>query len=433
MKYQKKLIFIFTTCFLALTLTSCGKMNTKKLAAKASEAMNGKQITQSTLILDMEMEISLNGISTKMTMNGTTDTKLSLSPYSGYSETKMDISMAEELSTVSSQTYVLEEDSAPVSYTHTDEDNSWNKQTLENLPEPSSTTDTFAEWTAHKAPEDLTLAEETETLNGQEVYVLTATLSGKEMQTALNSIGSADEILSDSDLDEDTLSSSDVPVTYYLDTETFLPVQMKLDLQNVSALVNSLISELTDDKDTNPDIQITRFNVTINNIAFDPVTIPQVPKEGVIIGSQDSYNPLQKDGSYVIQESGDAVRISVSAADWAADDMGYDSVILHSIDQTQSVTYTMYTGVNGMAFYTHLERTDALPLLNQGTYEGHGHGAAIDDYETAWVKSTDGTNMYYAWKPVGNAYLYVKMIDGNHQSLENALTPLLKAVNDFQL
>lgn len=134
--------------------------------------------------------------------------------------------------------------------------------------------------------------------------------------------------------------------------------------------------------------------------------------EGLMIANQTSFNPDMGDGTYVIQESGDATKITPPDG-WKAVDMGYDTVTLQKDDKKSSVVFTMHTNVeSGLQFRNYVERGDVLTLLQEGNYGSHGSSELKSDYSGMWVKAADGTNYYYAWTATGErCFLFVKMTD----------------------
>jgi len=130
-------------------------------------------------------------------------------------------------------------------------------------------------------PQDLEVEEETQMLDGKEVYVLTYSQTAMDVFTMLNQ----------EELDPQ-LAQVSIPTTWYVDAESFLPVEISFSLDEVDDLVASaLISYANIMLPANPeeeiDIQINSFSYRYYAMGFDPVEVPQIP-EDVITAAKDS-------------------------------------------------------------------------------------------------------------------------------------------------
>jgi len=133
----------------------------------------------------------------------------------------------------------------------------------------------------YSLPQDLQVEEETQMLDGREVYMLTYT------QNALDVFS----MLSPQELDS-RLAQIGIPTVWYVDTETFLPVEIVFSVEEVDALITeALIDYVGTSLQTNPeeeiDIEFNSFSCRYYAMGFEPVELEQVP-EDVITGAKEA-------------------------------------------------------------------------------------------------------------------------------------------------
>ena len=396
-----------------------------------------KEMTQSAITMEMDMSLEAEGTSMNMSMDMLMNLKASSDPYASYCSTEMTMDVAGEQTTETTEVYSLEEDGVLVNYTYTASTDDWEKQDLGTTLEEVTSQTVDYNWLKEKAETDeLTLAEETQTINDIEVYVLSGTISGDIMQDSFDSLGMLTELLGSDSTAEIDFTALTVPVTYYIDKETFLPLKMEMEIDGMGDAINSIITSLlgTTGTETEMNISVDNMHIVYDNIGYDAVEIPEVPKEGLIIANQTTYNPDKGDGTYVIQEAGDAVKITPPDG-WTATDMAYDTLTIQTNDQKRTIVFTMYTNVEtGLAFRNYVERGDVLDFLSAGTYSSHGNSAFSNGYGGLWLKTTTGTNYYYAWTNIGeHDFIFVKMTDSAASFDRNTLDTLLTCVEEYDL
>lgn len=189
---------------------------------------------------------------------------------------------------------------------------------------------------------------------------------------------------------------------------------MDMTIEGMDEMMDAVLADMlgANESGIELDMNVGAIHAVYENMSYDSVDVPAVPEEGLMIANQASFNPDMGDGTYVIQESGDAMKITPPDG-WKAVDMGYDTVTLQKDDKKSSVVFTMHTNVeSGLQFRNYVERGDVLTLLQEGNYGSHGSSELKSDYSGMWVKAADGTNYYYAWTATGErCFLFVKMTD----------------------
>ncbi len=405
------------------------------LVKEMAAASEGKQMLQVSVSMDMEMSISAQGITVEMAMNSTTDTKASLEPYASYSNTVMTMDMAGQQTTTDSEVYIVMENDTLVSYVHDNSTGQWSRMDSGMGLDDTMVQYTGYDWMEEKTAEELILAKDTQIVGGKETYVLSCTLTGEEMQMALNGMSGLEDMLAENGLGTLDYTALNVPTVYYIDVETYLPVQIEMDIEGMSEMMDRLLSSLTGEAEAGTEadmgIDISKVHAVYSNISYEPVEVPALPEEAVMMAAQSSFNPDQGDGTYIIQESGAVARVTCPE-DFTVTDMTYDSLSLEKGDGTQMAAYTMFMGASSEDFVAYVEETDVSDLQAEEMYISHGMGPVIGQFETMELKC-QGVNLYYAWAPMGEGWVYVNMADFNGLEIEAAMKPLLDAVEAWQL
>lgn len=117
------------------------------------------------------------------------------------------------------------------------------------------------------SPVNLVLDPQTRILDGREVFMLTYE------QTALDAFGYTGNTAYD-----EQLAKRMIPTTWYVDTQTYLPVQQTFTLTQVDDLLGQIIAEsylVSLDEDT----AIAGFSYTLDNLVYERVELPPVPSE----------------------------------------------------------------------------------------------------------------------------------------------------------
>ena len=114
-------------------------------------------------------------------------------------------------------------------------------------------------------PQNLKLDPQTRILNGREVYLLTFD------QTALEAFGYTGNASYDKQLGKRTMQT-----TWYVDTQTNLPVQLHYTLSKADDLLGEIIAQLYQIPLTDGTM-IANYAFTMDNMVFDPVEVPPVP------------------------------------------------------------------------------------------------------------------------------------------------------------
>jgi hypothetical protein len=116
------------------------------------------------------------------------------------------------------------------------------------------------------APEDLSLDPQTRLLNEREVYLLTFT------ESALYTFGSTGNAEYDRNLNQRNISH-----VWYVDAETYLPVQREFHLSQVDDLLGSILDSIYYLSLSEEGGMLTDFSYILKDMRFTPVSVPEIP------------------------------------------------------------------------------------------------------------------------------------------------------------
>lgn len=398
----------------------------------------GVHTMQATVNMDVAFGVSASGFNMDMEMNLDLNMDMCMSnePFSQYMDMYTTVTFADTITTEHEQTYALLENGTVSTYTYTESLDTWYRTGSDVTPESMPQQEPSYDWLVKKSSDELSVEDGLRRLNGTQVYVLQCTIDGEELQQVMQSVGFSEDSLFSGDSvtsGEQDLSAICAPTILYIDSESFLPVRIEIDLQGMDSLLDEILGEdfasLPEGMDWN--ISIPKFTMIFSDIGYEPVEVPQLPQEAVDYVTQSGADPDLGDGTYVIQESGDAVRITCPQ-DWYTEVWDYSTIQLHNEYYTQYATYTMLTDMTREDLREYIRINFIPELISAGYYTSREDGPTIGDYETIWVKD-DEVNVYCAYKQVGSSWLLVTVYDFTLTDYTEILTPLLDAVSDYRL
>ena len=286
MKNVRRISLVLVLSVLILALSGCGEMTTEKLAAKMVQATAGKTMTQMTMDMELEMDIDLEqagmAFEMGMDMDYRMNMKMQSDPYAAYGDITLDMNMdllGQNMDVSETmQMYMVMEDGKLVNYTHADSTGAWERQEAELKDAAQSLDYSFLK---DMIPE-ITLDEEKQTLNGREVYVIRLTLTGEQMQRVMNGAGGMQDALGQMGMDgELDMTSLTVPAVFYVDAQSFLPVQIEMEISGMGEMMDSMVSGLlgAGAEGISMKVEIPTCRMVCTNIGFDPVEIPELPAE----------------------------------------------------------------------------------------------------------------------------------------------------------
>ena len=280
MKKLTKLIALLLVLAMVLAFSGCGKMTAEKLVAKMAVACVKNPVTQETMDMEFDMSIGAQGFMLSMDVMMTMDMVMSTDPYKAYMDMEMSMSMLGQNYTENMQMYMQEADGTMTAYTYTESTDLWTKQETE-----VSSKDTTAnyDWLKELSADMLSLDEDTQSVAVHEVYVLRCTVTGEQMQQMMSSVSGIQEALGEVGMSGLDMSALTVPMVLYVDTKTYLPVQMEMEMQGMDDMMNGMMDDLLGEAGAalGMEIEVGQIKCVCRDISYDAAVVPEVPQEAI--------------------------------------------------------------------------------------------------------------------------------------------------------
>lgn len=482
MKQIKKLTMLLLILGLLLSLTGC--MNLETLLEKAEEANTDRKITEFTAYVPISGSATLGEETATFSLNVETF-NCKEDEFNEYAEIRYEGEVDEKWICDRVRTYITVEDDELVSYYHYALTDVWERiasgMTTADLQKYADQfQDAFSKLNTEEFIDltKLVLAEEKQIVCNREAYLLEYSMSGEELQKIYDSMDMEslyDAVFAAVQAEEsfalneeqqqllDKIKSSamldlnfkqlQVECKIYIDAETFETVQMEYEVLGVDGLVDGIVDsimsfmyDILDETgvEYNPEdvpkiaVDLDDITFVINDFGYDAVQIPEIPEKALIITAQENFNPDMGDGTYVIQEYGDAVRISVPEG-WLPEPEWYYGLTLTKQDANQMAIWGMSETAVFMMYGKDYTEDDFKAMVA----ENEEYFKSLEIYHETTNPEVDGytvyrlnnmrLNAYYAWKPVGDGWLFVEYYDVTVQPMENTFLPMLERISDYSL
>jgi ABC-type glycerol-3-phosphate transport system substrate-binding protein len=278
MKKALALVLVFAMLFV---VAGCGNkdnggsksdLTAREVSDKMIEAMSKVESIQNdvTFKMDINMAISADGESLDMGMAMDMDmqTISSTNPIAAYSKAVMVMDYMGESETQTTETYLVEEDGEYVTYTLSDD--YWSRSVVDAEEKDQLVNGVDYSYLKELKDEDLNLAKEIQKIDDKETYVLSFSVSGDYMAKQ----GMDMEELMGLGVD---MSDISFPMTMYIDTESFLPVRVTIDMESMSDMIDQMMAESMGDLGVEMKMEVKCENF-VSNMTYN-VEVPAVPAE----------------------------------------------------------------------------------------------------------------------------------------------------------
>lgn len=468
---MKKIVALALCLVMVIGLmTGCQKaMDAKTLVQKMDEAMKTVTEIGADAEIDMEMKLGASGVTMGMDMGMDMGMKTKTDFSQLYANTAITMEMLGQTEEVSMEMYGCQEDGDMVVYAYESESDSWVKTTMADFAELMVEAQAQAQGEPYSAipVEKLTLDKEKVTINDRECYVLTVDLDGEYFKSYMDEnmdeafaqmdeeMAKAEAEMSEEEfeqvksmmeaiknLDWSTLSAKSV---YHVDAETFLPVEMTVEIlglgETMQSIMTTLLAELMIELDSTElefTIDVPTFKLAAKNMTYnEAVEIPDVPQEAIdnaidademaeeefVVDESLLTNPAQADGSYLLTLAGSSIRVMPpegyvgvdSAEDYVYltdDPMMYENVLCYGL-ATDMDSEALNAAIMG-----------EIDLAKEGEYyKSHADQYELDGYQVMGLVYDDDTSIWYAWKELdGCCFLMTAEVAGESCDLSALLT-----------
>lgn len=308
---KKKLMMLALALGLSLAvLTGCSKPTVESLV----DGMYGMESQTVEIEMDIDCSISAMGISVDAKAGGDFEAQVSglngKDAQTSYANGTMSlevkaISFDEE---VEFEGYSIVDDGTVTSYSRTGDDDTWYVSETDNDAMDQDVTDKIQEALKDVLKENGELAKDTEKVEGEECYVITATIEDSDWSDILKPMqGMLDDAMEDAGVDFDVLSwfeywSADL--TYYISKDTGYLVKMEMDMadSDIYGMVGQVIKDTGldalmdgDYKDVVEGVSFSTFYITavFSDVNDTEVKVPRdVINDAVDIDTKDAFGDL---------------------------------------------------------------------------------------------------------------------------------------------
>ena len=281
MKNMKKALALVLVFAMLFVVAGCGNkdnggskadLTAREVSDKMIEAMSKVESIQNdvTFKMDINMAISADGESLDMGMAMDMDmqTISSTNPIAAYSKAVMVMDYMGESETQTTETYLVEEDGEYVTYTLSDD--YWSRSVVDAEEKDQLVNGVDYSYLKEMKDEDLNLAKEIQKIDDKETYVLSFSVSGDYMAKQ----GMDMEELMGLGVD---MSDISFPMTMYIDTESFLPVRVTIDMESMSDMIDQMMAESMGDMGVEMKMEV-KCEDFVSNMTYN-VEVPAVPAE----------------------------------------------------------------------------------------------------------------------------------------------------------
>lgn len=323
---------------LGLTVLGAASMLCGFDSAETADSLYEKMSAASSDVSGMSMNMGMNldaainvsdgttNSSLDITMTGNFDIDYTMDPLAMAMTGSMDLSTFGQAQHMEMKNYsVTSEDGGLETYSFTkesaDDEGSWAYSKDANI-DISSLMDLSKSLTAADLADwglTFTLAPEAADVNGTECYQLSTVIDSTTLDTVINKISS----LSGEDLSADAnvatamqyLDGLKMNIVYYVDAATYLPVSMKIDMNDsdLTTLNSLLASALASEDGTSAELVLNDFSITADSSYGDvaAITVPQEAIDAVAAGDATSLDDAAS--SLIADAETEAAEVSTEA------------------------------------------------------------------------------------------------------------------------
>ena len=417
-------------------------MTAEDLYAEIKTAMENNEATK--MAMDMSFSISYEegegdaAVTTTISYKMLLDTVISTDPFGAYALSAIEMGTEGFSMDVTVDMYIVEEDGQAVMYMQVLD--AWTRSesgmTVAEFLTSGEMTEISTEdvWSADAVPADMVLEEDTVMMDGTEVYVLHANISGGITADALAELGV--------ELEPDGAEIM-VPVTYYVDAQNYTILKMDAEMAALSDLLAAAMVEDLLGVDSDPDALTIDFPNAVYTLGYGPQEVPAVPQEAFDYiandqaGTEDPETALPiageasdlGDGTFVLPCGDEAIQIATPAG-WIGMVYDYNNIWIYAEDETQSADIYYLDGYTEDDILYNVQLDEAA-MKDYNIFLSSGDGPVYEGYTTAAVMGM-GESYCYAWTEMGEGYLLVLLGDYTAEpDFETQLNDLMALISPY--
>ena len=301
---MKKIVALALCLVMVLGLmTGCQKaIDAKTVYQNMTDAM--KTVTAQSADVEMDVEMKMSTMGMTMTVGVALDmTSMVKSDLSSmYMDMSMEMKALGETEETKMEMYGTVEDGALVYYIYESTEDMWIKTAMNEYTDIMGQLNGLTLDLTNAPSESLSLAKSQETINDRKCYKLTEQIDGAVIQEQMGDYmtQALSQMTGAEDLDEESMAQLEAvmkefdwsklsgSVVYYVDMETFLPVETSMEILGMGDVFNSMISTLMEQAAAEEDMK--RRSALKDELA---------EKSGQLIGAAGEI----RDQAYMVKEA----------------------------------------------------------------------------------------------------------------------------------
>ena len=442
---MKKIVALALCLVMVLGLmTACQKgMDAKTVYQNMTEAV--KAVTAQSADVEMDLEMKMSTMGMTMTIGAVLDmTSMVKSDLSAmYMDMSMEMKALGQTEETKMEMYGTVEDGALVYYIYESTEDMWIKTAADEYADMMEQFNGLTMDLTNVTSESLFLAKLPETINDRKCYKLTEQIDGAVIQDQMGDymVEFLNQMTGTEELDEESMAQLEAvlkgldwtklsgSMVYYVDTESFLPVEMSIEILGMGDVFNSMISALLEQAAAEYEeyaeeipefsIEIPTFKITSKNMSYnDDVQIPALPQEAIdnaidademleledeLVSDTELLNPPQADGSYLMTMGSSYIRVMLPEG-YTAYMTDAEIVIGMSEDELNYVTYVLMPEMTGEDMLNSFN--DEIAWAKDAEYyKSHSDVVELNGFTTASLVYNDDTSIWYAWKELDGGVL----------------------------
>lgn len=353
-----------------------------------------------------------------------------MEPYKAYTELTINANAFGQSESVSSISYIVEEDGKIYNYTNSDEAGWTKMDSGMDATDVEQALEYGFDWMREKGEDEFSLDEEPHVINGRNAYKVSLVLNGNEMQQAMGNMYGTNKLFADSGLGEIDMSLINTPCSYYVDTENFSILKIEMDIEGMDKLLMDTYANMEGAEEMDINVSIDKCHMVYDKVSYDPVEVPEVPEEALALNESEEIeeNISEEENVYLLEEGDNVVKVTCLDG-WKFYSQDEDMLIFTDDSQKISVIYSLYEGVTSEDVLKHVEESEIPDIKDMDVYVSHEKVEVVDDYETVLIHTTLGISTF-SWVPVGeDGMLYVVITDTVNENVEDSLTPVVETIN----
>lgn len=342
-------------CLMVLALGGCKKKVTvESILTETAKNLESVESIEGSLSMEMGFGISQSGFSMGMNMNMDFDMEVMKDPSMFHMNGNVGMDLMDF--SVDMEAYGETKENQSIVYMNVGDE--WTKQSSDATEEESfdilqSVKDLLPEDPGEKGIQAV-LAEDTETVNGKDAYVITSQLSGEDIGDALDVFESLMEDSIDSEMD---LSDLTVEVTIKVYKDSMLPASIGMtmadgavsvaDEDGMAMTLDGLSYEfIISEYNSVEKIEIPEEALNAEEETMDTLLDDTTDDTNVINENQES-SLLQEDGKYILTDYSESVQVPVAPpADFTISEYSDNTWLCFDSNQSDdevelSLTYTV--------------------------------------------------------------------------------------------